>query len=427
MHKQLLPLLTLLPLLASTQVVYQKETLYSSYAMDNSGAQKRRQVVEDHANSLINLPIGRNDEESYRLEIALWNMSQFMVRTPAADEGIGRLLKRFDELGGATQRALLEVVYGQYANEFIPEVKKVALQTSHPKTYSMAAVHIYRAQPNSETRDWIAAGAKKIKTDEKGKLLLATLLAYIQPAIKSKLPELADLLAHQQAHGFKMIYAFHRSNRNYPGIAIVQNADGSFVQDSTGQTACYMQLARSASNLPYFITNGSSPQGLYSIRGTAVSGNVFIGPTPNLQTAMPYEVPLPEFIHYFPIVQNAGPERVYRSYFPESWQEWHGLLETFSAGKIGRSEIIVHGSTIDPEWFAGRTFYPLSPTLGCLNGLDLWNKQTGRLERSDQLALVNAFMGSPGKDGFLLVINVDDANAPVTVEMVRDWVEKRAF
>jgi hypothetical protein len=102
-------------------------------------------------------------------------------------------------------------------------------------------------------------------------------------------------------------------------------------------------------------------------------------------------------------------------------------LETFSAGKIGRSEIIVHGSTIDPEWFAGRTFYPLSPTLGCLNGLDLWNKQTGRLERSDQLALVNAFMGSPGKDGFLLVINVDDANAPVTVEMVRDWVEKRAF
>ncbi len=423
MQKGLLLLLIGLPLLGWSQGPYPKESLYSSYAVGNAAAQKRRQVVEDHANNLVNLPIGQDDEKSYNIEVALWNMSQFMVRTPAADKGIARLLSRFDELGGSTQRALLEVVYGQYPNEFVEEVREIAKATTHPKTYAMAAVHIFRAFPDGLSRNYIVSGAKRIKTDEKGGLLLAALLDYIAYKEEVSLPAISDLFAHQQAHGFKMIYAFHRKNRNYPGIAIVQNADGSFVRDSTGEVACLIQLARSASNLPYFITNGSSPQGLYSIRGTAVSGNVFIGPTPNLQTAMPYEVPLPEFIHYYPIVQNAGPERVYRSYFPEAWQNWQGLLESFTAGKIGRSEIIVHGSTIDPEWFAGKSFYPLSPTLGCLNGLELWNKQTGRLDRSDQLALVNAFMASSGKNGFMVVINVDDEAAPVTVEMVRNWVK----
>jgi hypothetical protein len=221
-----------------------------------------------------------------------------------------------------------------------------------------------------------------------------------------------------------MVYSFQRANRNYPGLAVVQFAGGNFARDSMGQIKMFVQLARSGSNLPYFLTNGSTPQGLYTITGTAISSNVFIGPTPNLQTAMMLEVTPAVFAHYFPIVYNAPPEKIYRSYFPENWQNWPGLMEAYDAGRIGRSEIIAHGSTIDPEWFAGETYYPLSPTLGCLAGLELWNKKTGRIDRSDQLDLVNTFIETKGSQGFMMVINLDDKKAAVTREEVEALVNK---
>jgi len=139
---------------------------------------------------------------------------------------------------------------------------------------------------------------------------------------------------------------------------------------------------------------------------------------------MMHEVNPPTFTHYFPIVFNAPPERIYRSYFPDNWQNWNGLMEAYDAGRIGRSEIIAHGSTIDPEWFKDETYYPLSPTLGCLSGLELWNKQTGRIDRSDQLDLVNCFIETKGTKGYLMVINLDDKKMPVSREEVETLVTR---
>jgi hypothetical protein len=129
---------------------------------------------------------------------------------------------------------------------------------------------------------------------------------------------------------------------------------------------------------------------------------------------MMHEVNPPKFTHYFPIVFNAPPEKLYRSYFPESWQQWSGLMEAYMAGKIGRSEIIAHGTTIDPEWFKGQPYYPISPTLGCLCGREIWNPKTGRIDHSDQLELVNTFIETPGTKGYMIVINLDNKEMPVS-------------
>ena len=43
------------------------------------------------------------------------------------------------------------------------------------------------------------------------------------------------------------------------GLAIIQNADGKFERDERGRLIAVRQLARSGSNLPYFITNGNTP------------------------------------------------------------------------------------------------------------------------------------------------------------------------
>jgi hypothetical protein len=90
------------------------------------------------------------------------------------------------------------------------------------------------------------------------------------------------------------------------------------------------------------------------------------------------------------------------------------MQEAFIAGKAGRTEIIAHGTTIDPEYFSGQPFYPISPTLGCLCAEELWNANTGKLALSEQLKLVNTFLRSPGNKGFLMVINLDNQQKPVT-------------
>lgn len=407
---------------AGAQLIYPKEKIYSPVTIANEASAKRRADVIKKANDLNTLPIGKEDEASFNLDVGLWGIAQFRVRSPQSDSGMARLIKNYDGLTESTQRALLEAAYALYPEDFISEMKSIASRANHPRNFAMAALHVYRAEPSDATRQWILQRMGQVSGNEKQQIMMQVLSRYIGGANTQPLPSFDSLFARQQVHGYKMVYSFQRANRNYPGLAIVQLAGGNFARDSMGQIKMFVQLARSGSNLPYFLTNGSTPQGLYTITGTAISTNVFIGPTPNLQTAMMLEVTPAVFAHYFPIVYNAPPERIYRSYFPENWQNWPGLMEAYDAGRIGRSEIIAHGSTIDPEWFAGETYYPLSPTLGCLAGLELWNKKTGRIDRSDQLDLVNTFIETKGTQGFMMVINIDDKKAPVTREEVEALV-----
>ncbi|MCU0403906.1 MAG: hypothetical protein MUE99_05100 [Chitinophagaceae bacterium] len=371
--------------LAIAQPMFPKEKIYSPFTIDNDAAAFRRAEVIRKANDLNKLPIGKDDESSFNLEVGMWGISQFRVRTPQSDSGIARLLKNYDALKESTQRALLEAAYALYPDDFVSVMKTIANKATHPRNFAMAALHVYRAQPNETTRQWVTQAVKGVQANEKQQVLLQCLLRYISGDNPAPLPPFDSLFTRQKAHGFKMVYSFQRANRDYPGLAIVQKPDGSFARDSMGQLKVFVQ-------------------------------------TPNLQSAMMHEVTPAVFAHYFPIVYNAPPEKIYRSYFPENWQSWSGLMEAYDAGRIGRGEIIAHGSTIDPEWFAGEPYYPLSPTLGCLSGLELWNKKTGRIDRSDQLDLVNTFLETKGKNGFLLVINLDDKKTPVSREEIEALV-----
>jgi len=405
---------------AKTQLYFDKEKIISPYSIQNEKAEKRKQRLIDQANSLNTLNIDSSDGE---LESAIWAVSQFLVRTPQSDSGVARLMQQFGRLLSGNQRALMELVYGLYPNTFVTEAKRIVQQTDHPKLFAQTASYLYRADAGLQS--WLLQLLPKRFPNYSSNDLLLALQQHLQkPNASAGVPPLDSLFAHQQLHKFKVVYSFQRSHRNAPGLAVVQQADGRFAKDEQGQLKSFVQLARSASNLPYFITNGSTPQGLYAITGTGISKNVFIGPTPNLQMVMMHEVNPPTFTHYFPIVFNAPPEKLYRSYFPANWQQWSGLMEAYQAGKIGRSEIIAHGTTIDPEWFKGQPYYPISPTLGCLCGREIWDPKTGKISNSDQLNLVNTFIETPGTKGYLIVINLDDKPGPVTPEEIAPIIER---
>jgi hypothetical protein len=231
------------------------------------------------------------------------------------------------------------------------------------------------------------------------------------------LPPLKDLLSEQFAPGLTVLYSFQRPNRDYPGLVVVRKPDGSFVRGPSGIFAV-PQLARSITDLPFYLHNGNTPQGIYRMSGFDVSRSRFIGPTENIQLSMPYEIPVDSFL-ISPMAEDTGWNReVYRRLLPQSWQSYSPLYQAYYAGQAGRTAIIAHGTTINPAYYQGQPYYPQTPSLGCLCTHESWDPQTGRRLDSDQQKLVDAVKQAGAAVGYAVVVYLSDKKAPVSLQEV---------
>ena len=366
------------------------------------------------------LQIQPDSTNEHQFQSALWAISQFMLKNDTTRQILDSLFANYNAITTGTKRAMMEVVYGLYEGKYIKEVEGKWPTEANEKVMMMMLMHLYRTDKNLLEKFEFK---NKIRIDTSAKNRLWQNSELVQQAIYSYFPEIrkgskptvTELFENQKNLTTKIIYSIQRKNRDFPGMALIQNADGSFVKDAKGKLKTFVQLARSASNLPYFITNGNTPQGIFRIDGTEVSKNQFIGPTPNIQLRMPNEIPGDSFFIKLnqPITSDSIYLQEYNNLLPVKWQT-PSMQQSYWAGKVGRTEIIAHGTTIDPAYFKGKPFYPCTPTLGCLCAKETWDPRTGKLLQSDQLDMVNAFLSTPGVDGYLLVINIDDQQKAVS-------------
>lgn len=395
-----------------------RENIYSGFVLYDKRAWLEKDLRENVIGRTFTQPIDSNSE--YRFESACLAISQFQLSGPAINNGFEKLFLQYDSLQYDTKRALLEAVYGTYPERYAPQVQNVLAKETHPKLFAMCAAYLFRHDTSTNNVNDIKIRMVEQFSNYDSLPLLLALENHLNTYLYNKAhktPDIAALFGYQASRKQKTIYSFQRWNRDYAGLAIVQNASGRFMRHPDGRLMIFEQLARSASDLPYFITNGSTPQGIYSIQGTAVSGNSLIGPTPNLQLVMPNESTWEKFFQLPPWEHWDSTQDSMQSYLkllPPSWRSYAPVMEVFKAGMIGRTEIIAHGTTIDPEYFKNKPWYPLTPTNGCLCAKELWNVSNGRLLVSEQFNLVSTFMATPGSKGYLFVINLDDQQAPVT-------------
>lgn len=367
-------------------------------------------------------PLNSSTEDKYRE--ACWALSQFLINTPEVDKGFRKIFTQYASLENSTQRAFLEAVYAIFPSQYNTEINNLVLRENNPKLFAMQVLYLFRMDGSNAGRENLLKLLSSRFPEYKKNTVLTELENYLlnhESFSKQALPVLNELFDYRKIAGLKTIYSFQRWNRDYPGLAVVQNADGRFLKDGNGKLLVFEQLARSGSNLPYFITNGSTPQGIYSIQGTAVSHNNFIGPTPNIQLIMPNEADS--------VFWHSGYDSSrdllgnYLSLLPESWRNYSPLTEAFVAGKAGRTEIIAHGTTIDPDYFKDKPYYPLTPTLGCLCAKEDWNIFNGKFLSSDQFSLVNGFLSTPGNKGYLFVINLNNQAAAVSRDEIEAFVK----
>ncbi len=413
---------TLLILCLSGQLFaqYKQEFIQTNLVLREKRQRFDEYLRNDAIGKTFTEPLDSNTESKY--ESACLAASQFMIRSSLVKAGFDTLLFHYDSIEHETKRALLEAIYGLYPNEYVSALQDLFTKETDPKLFAMQAVYLYQNDSSLQQSKHLIKQLKSRFPVIDTLPVLQALQSYVTNYITEKqtaIPSLSSLFAYQKKIGRQMIYSFQRWNRDYPGLAIIQNGDGSFAKDSRGSLLVFQQLARSASGLPYFITSGNTPQGIFSVQGPGISHNNLIGPTPNLQLLMPFEN---NNLYWHPMPDSAaGFLQNYLMLLPEDWQHYLPVQEALLAGAAGRTAIIAHGSTIDPVYFTGKPYYPLTPTLGCLCAREDWNIFTGKLNASDQFNFINAYLARQDDEaGYLIVINLDNKQAPVT----KDEIEK---
>lgn len=379
--------------------------------------QKLYKTLVNGINRNLSLPLADSTEENWM--DAFYSMELLRYRPAWTESKLYSAFKEVEYRSGFFQHALMECIYDAYPDVFERDVRRLLDITADVKCFALCAEYLLRK--NSSDASVIKLIALRRKQFPENHIVNA--LWYRSLYSDQTRPPLNDLIQYPFYPNAKIVFSFQRKNRNYPGIAVVRDSAGNFAKDEYENIFYVPQLARSMSNVPGYISNGNTPQGMFRMFGFDVSKSIFIGPTPNIQLTMPGEASISHFINDSTHADSVWTMERYRDLLPATWKAYMPFYETFFAGMAGRTEIIAHGTTVDPAYYKNTPYYPLTPTLGCLCTKETWNEATGKRQLSDQEKLARAVKGAGGADGYYIVVELDDKQQPVDINEILPYLK----
>lgn len=382
-----------------------------------------RNLVENTIHKNLSLPLTDSTEDNW--QDAFNAMEVLRYRSMWIDGRIKIAADQLHNQSATFQRAALELFYCSYPDTFYQAVKLLFMQTEESKILAMCAEYILQSKRAEEDINFLAVKTQQMMTAYPDNAILQQLSASVAQQKKPIYPpSLTPFLQKNYLQGKTVVFSFQRKNRNYPGIVMVRDGNGNFIRDSSGQYFAVPQLARSINNLPGYLSNGNTPEGLFRMKGYDVSRASFIGPTVNVQLTMPFERSPAHFYDDSSVTDTTWNIDYYKNMLPKEWRDYGPIYQSYYAGKAGRTEIIIHGTTVNPAYYISQPYYPLTPTLGCLTSKEIWNEENGHRTESDQQQLINAMIKAGGANGYVVVINIDDEQRPVALYDIIPLIER---
>ena len=395
--------------------------LYTSYTTEAARTKMNERLIKNSITKNLSLPLTDSTEENWQ---DAFDAMEVMNYHSAFVES--KVHNAFDSIGVRSisfQRALMELAYANYPGKFIMQTDVLLEETTDPKIFAICGEYLMQHKKSDIEKKILAKKLLEKFTDTAYKnpvlFMLSTRLAPTEVNTQSVHEVLKEVLNKNFLPHQIVMYSFQRKNRDYPGMVLIRNADGNFVKDSSGNLFHIPQLARSISNLPGYLRNGNTPQGIFKMYGFGVSMSNFIGPTANVQMGMPVELSIQKFFDDSTILDSTWTIDWYQKLIPKKLQNYLPLYGSYYSGIAGRSEIIAHGTTIDPNYYSGKPFYPLTPTQGCLCTKEIWD---GKRLESDQQKLVNGLLKAGGANGYCVVFEIDDKQVPVTIKDILPYL-----
>ncbi|MBC7534413.1 MAG: hypothetical protein H7258_01815 [Ferruginibacter sp.] len=379
-----------------------------------------RNLVNNVINKNLALPLTDSTEELW--QDAFWAMELLHYRSAWTDNRIHSAFSNIQHNSQAFQRALLELAFSNYSGIFLKQIKHIMLQAKDSRIFAMCAVYILSTEQSSTEIALLKQNTSgRLRNDKEDPILQQLQYQLQQSSPDFPVPSIRSLFSKRFLPGNVLIISVQRSNRNYPGLVVVRDSEGDFIKDDT-RFFSVPQLARSVSNLPGYLTNGNTPEGIFRMDGFDTSQSNFIGPTTNIQLTLPFENSVAHFFKDSLVKDSSWHIDQYKNLLPAELKNYFPLQQSYFAGKAGRTEIIAHGTTIDPAYYRNKPYFPLTPTQGCLCTKEIWNEETGRLSESDQQKLVDAVIKAGGPYGYAIVVNLDNQQRAVTLAEINDFM-----
>ena len=393
---------------------FNKENFFSKATLKTEREKFLIHTIDETILKNLSFTLSNSTEKKY--QSAFWAIELIQYRNVFTDSVVKNSFMNLNKRSIGFQRSFLELVYTLYKGEYFNQMETFSKQTDNPKIFAICLSYLKDSGLNLNLMlsDYIK------KNPESSTDPIITMLSNDLDNKSITPPSLMDLLKND-FQGNTTVFSIQRSNRDYPGLAVIKKPDGKFLREKSGEIFFVQQLARAITNLPGYITNGNTPAGIFSMQGIDSSKNIFIGPSPNLQLVLPFEVNPITFFHN-KNTDTLWNEELYNSLLPESWKNYFPIHTAYYAGKAGRTEIIAHGTTIDPGFYNGKSYFPFTPSLGCLTTKEIWSNENGKLIESDQIKFMNAIKQTGAGEGFFIVVDIDDKNTPVNLNEVKSLI-----
>lgn len=311
-----------------------------------------------------------------------------------------KALQNYNQLQKSDLQKVFESVFACFPNQFVSEMQLIAENESENEKIFASTIN-YLSQNKVAIEYFLDS---KFKTSNHP-IILALRNQFQSEYHPISYADVVRLMNYNKTKNSKFLYSIQHKDRNKVGKVFVQSENGFLVKENS-KVVLIDQLARSATNLPMYITNGNTPVGLFKIDSLHQSENLFIGPTLSFVTFMPFECAASVFYNSPTIdftLEN------YLSFFPKELRNNTLLQQTYWAGKAGRSEIHFHGTTIDSDLYKDKEFYPQTPSMGCLCSNEAWDNE-GNLIESDQQKLVDTWLKTLGESGFGYVLELQESD-----------------
>lgn len=413
----------LLALFLSVYSLAAPAQLYFKSTLKANREKVYRNLVQKTINQNLALPLTDSTEEYWQDAFNAMEITRY--QSPWVNGRINIAADQMHSRSLAFQRSALELLYAIYPDKYYTQAKFLLMLTTDPKIFAMSAEYILHSSHAEADATFLAVKTQQLQKLNPDNAILQQLYYRItQKKENSIIPDLSPFFKKNYLPGHVLVFSFQRKNRNYPGIVMVRDANGTFIKDSNGRYFSVPQLARSTNNLPGYLTNGNTPEGIFRMKGYDVSGAAFIGPTVNVQLTMPFEKSPQHFYADSSIADTTWNINYYRNLLPPSFRDYQPIYQSYYAGKAGRSEIIIHGSTVNPKYYISQPYFPLTPTQGCLTSKEIWDEETGQRTESDQQLLINAMIKAGGAQGYAIVININDEQKPVALYDIVPLIEK---
>jgi hypothetical protein len=424
--KKLLPFLFVL---LYNDISAQNELVYSKAGIKANRVKLYQNIVNKVIVPNLSLPLTDSTEENW--QSTFWAMEFIQYHSDFVNTKINFAINEIKNRSIGFQKAFLELIYTNFQKKYTPQISDLANSTTNAKVFVLCINYLLQANglKKNKIELYNLLANRKVSlthTNEDAVLLkqceLITLRFNVPKIDTSVL--LNNIFTSSFLKGNTILYSIQRKNRDYPGIVIIKKPDGSFVTNPDGTIFNTQQLGRSITNLPCYLTNGNTPQGIFRMTGLAISQSSFIGPTFNIQLSMPFETSVQYFLKDSTLTDTLWTLEKYQYLLPIKLKNYWPLFQTYHASEVGRTEIIAHGTTIDPTFYTGKSYYPHTPSLGCLCTKEIWSQKDGLRVESNQQKLIDALQKAGNIDGYCVVIELNDLQKPVHIKEILPFLNK---